>query len=104
NPKLESPGAYETPCQVIQGAAEEKADRQPPLSLPLKFRDEIRRADVQRHPGGERQAVLAEQRNLLRQQCTDQTRDSERPTGAERRTSTLSRREKQARNRETLWQ
>src|SRR5687768_4653223 len=46
-----------------QRAAGEERDRQPPPGLRLEFRYEIRRADVQRHSGRERNADACEPRN-----------------------------------------
>src|SRR5437870_4480695 len=68
---------------VIQRAANEEADRQSPLSLPLNLWNEIRHPDVERHARRERQAILPEDWNGLSQDRAEQSRDRERDTRTE---------------------
>lgn len=53
--------------RVVERATNKKADRQTPAFLTLKLRHEVGRSYVQCHTCRERQAVLLEDRQLLRQ-------------------------------------
>ena len=58
-----------------------------PAALPLEFRHEIRRSDIKRDAGGERQSELREHPELLRQQRPGKRRQCERRTRRERSAS-----------------
>ena len=99
-----SPRSDEPSSKVVKRAPKKKAEGQAPSLLALKLGNQIRRPDVERHAGGERQAVLLENRELLREQRAEETRDGERGTGGERGPPALSRRQEQARDREPFRQ
>src|SRR6185295_10417494 len=82
--------------EVVNNATRKKRNRQPPLAIALDLGNEIRRADVESNSPRQRHAVLGENRNLLRQQSSNQTRYGQCGTGSERRLSTLPRREEEA--------
>src|SRR5690349_2391222 len=51
--------------EIVERAADEETDWKPPFSFPLKLRNEVRGADVERNPRGNRQSILAKDWKLL---------------------------------------
>src|SRR5262245_7010803 len=79
----------------IQHAPAHEAERNTPAWAILKFRDEVRRSDVERHTGRNRESVRPQKRHVVRQQYPENRHSAQRRGGENRSCATGARREKQ---------